>query len=341
MRLLVTGASGFVGRGLLETLTACGHGGLATGREPPEPVPAAWRAARRDDVLAGQAGVEPIDAVVHLEVKHHVPRPTPADMRVFHDVNVVGTRDWLAWSVRHGVPRFVLVSSIKATPPGDGSERVAEPSGGVRTQPTEPDSPYGRTKALAEAAVRDWAATDAGRSAVILRPAPVYGPGNEANFAAFVRQILAGRPCLIGAGDGVKSVVSRTNLVAAIAFALTSAAPGCEVYNVSDRETLSLAQLAEIIAELSHSPRPRRIPGALARAIAVLGDLFQAATGAAFPLTTERMHQILSPSLFPCTKLEAAGFRHPQTTRQGLAEMLEWMGGDVRLRRRRRPANPG
>jgi nucleoside-diphosphate-sugar epimerase len=325
MKLIVTGASGFVGRGLLPRLASAGHAGVATGREPPGNLPAGWRSARRADVLSGKVEADGVDAIIHLEVKHHVLRPTPAEIRGFRDVNVHGTQEWLDWASRHGVQRFIYTSSIKAVPPGDEEERVAVATGARGGTPPEPDTPYGRSKAAGEATVQDWALADPGRSAIILRPAPVYGPGNEANLAAFVQQVIAGKPCLIGLCDAQKSVVSRTNLAAAIEFALRVPNAGCEVFNVSDRETYSLGQLADMISALAGAPPPRRIPRALAGCVAIAGDVITAVTGREFPLTTARMKQMLATSVFPCSKLTAAGFVHPQTTEQGLAEMLEWM----------------
>ena len=315
MKLLVTGAGGFVGRGLLAFLHARGSGGLATGRTTPESLPAGWRGCMRTDVLQGRCS-QPVDAVVHLEVKQHVPRPTAADVIDFDTVNVGGTRQWLEWAERENVARFVFVSSIKAVAAGSGA--MAEDS------PPERFAPYGRSKAEAEAAVREWAAADARRTAVILRPAPVYGPGNEANLAAFVRQIIAGKPCLIGRGETRKSVVSRTNLCAAIAFAAEKPGPGCHVFNVSDPDTPTLADLAAMIANLAGARPPRRIPGWLAAAAAPLGDAIEAVTGRDFPLTSARLRAIRETTIFPCDKLLAAGFRHPQTTREGLAEMVAW-----------------
>jgi len=141
------------------------------------------------------------------------------------------------------------------------------------------------------------------------------------------RQILAGRPCLIGSGATRKSIVSRTNLAAAIAFAVESARPGCEIYNVSDAETLSLRDLAGIIATLADARPPRAIPGVVAALAAPVGDLVEAATGRDFPLTSARLRAIRETSVFPCDKLVAAGYRHPQSTRDGLAEMIAWVQG--------------
>ena len=315
MMLLVTGARGFVGRGLLPRLAATGHGGAAVGREPPRDLPRGWTAATRMQVLAGTSP-EPIDAIVHLEVKQHVPQPGPADIEAFETVNVGGTRDWLEWATRHGVNTFVHLSTIKAVVPGAGPTD--------ETAPPEIESPYGSSKARAEAEVRRWASAESSRKAVILRPAPVYGPGNEANLAAFVRQILRGKPCLIGSGDTQKSIVSRTNLAAAIEFALANAAVGCTVYTVSDPDTPTLAELAATIADLGGARPPRRIPAAVAAAVAPVGDAVEWLTGRSFPLTSARLHAIRETTVFPCDKLVAAGFRHPQTTRDGLAEMVAW-----------------
>jgi len=318
MKVLVTGASGFVGRGLLPRLVAAGSSGVAVGREPPRDLPVGWTSAIRSQVLAA-APAAPIDAIVHLEVKQHVPRPSPADIEAFEAVNVAGTRDWLDWADRHGVNTFVHLSTIKAVVAGAGpTSEAASP---------ETQSPYGSSKARAEAEVRRWAAKNASRRAVILRPAPVYGPGNEANLAAFVRQILDGKPCLIGAGNTRKSIVSRANLAAAIEFALATAAAGCTAYSVSDPDTPTLAELAAVIAELGEVGPPRRIPAAVAAAVAPVGDAIEWLTGRSFPLTSARLRAIRETTVFPCDALVAAGFRHPQTTREGLAEMVGWARG--------------
>ena len=317
MNILVTGARGFVGRGLLTVLAASGHSGTATGRVVPSHLPAGWRGMSRDEVLSGGSRADAIEAIVHLEVKQHCARPTPAEAHSFTTVNVGGTHVWLDWAAIHGVRRFVYLSSIKAVSPCSHQQ--------CEDAPLHPDTPYGQSKALAERAVRLWAEKDHLRSAMILRPAPVYGPGNEANLAAFVRQILAGKPSLVGRGETQKSVVSRLNLAAAIEFVATQQSTGCEVFNVSDSNTLSLNQLADIIAEISEAPAPKRIPSLLAHCVAPLGDMISVLTGRDFPLTPARLKAIHETSIFPCDKLVAAGFSHRQSTREGLSEMLTWM----------------
>ncbi len=316
MQLIVTGASGFVGRALLPALTAAGHDGIATGREAPHPLPAGWFGKRRGDLLTELHTAGGIEAIVHLEVKQHVPLPRAKDIAEFETVNVEGTRVWLEWAEAHSIRRFIYVSSIKAVGAGDGIHRESDAS--------LPDTPYGKSKATAEEIVRAWAKNGADRVATILRPAPVYGPGNEANLAAFARQIWRGRPCFVGDGRTRKSIVGLRNLVAAIEFAIDRDPAGCDVFNVSDLRILSVRELAEFIAELGNWPRPRGLPSLAAKAIAPIGDVIEWLTGRPFPLTTARLRALVEETVFPCDKLVAAGFRHPASLRDGLREMLDW-----------------
>jgi nucleoside-diphosphate-sugar epimerase len=320
MEILVTGASGFVGRGLLETLSAAGHSGTATGRTPPVGLPHGWRACSRNEILAGAVEVPRPEGIVHLEVEQLPTRRLHSAGLDYDRVNVAGTRDWLDWAAVRGVRRFVFTSSIKAAArsPGIQTEEAALESG----------STYGGSKARAEAEIRLWADAVGGRSAVILRPAPVYGPESASNLVSFARLIKAGRPCLVGSGATRKSVVSRRNLTAAILFALSFAGSGCSLFNVSDPRTLSLEELADLIAALAHAPAPRRIPRVVARLAAPIGDVLSAVTGHDMPMTTARLRAIDESEDFPADRLVAAGFVPPQTTREGLAEMLAWMEGD-------------
>lgn len=316
MKLLVTGASGFIGCALIQALSQLGCTGVATGRAPPSPLPSPWSGRQRDDVLANRQNRCYFDALIHLEVVQHVGHPNTSQIAAQKRVIVEGTRMWLEWAKAHDVKRFVYLSSVKAV--GSGTAVHDE------TDSTPPTTSYGESKAAAEALVRMWADSVDGSSAIILRPAPVFGPGNEANLAAFVRQIMQGRPCYIGDGDSHKSVVSLRNVVAAIIFSLNIAATGSHVFNVSEKETLTVRGLAQLIAALGGFPAPRSLHTALATPLALAGDLFTKITGRDFPLTTPRLRALREASVFPSNKLEAAGFRHPQTLNDGLREMIAW-----------------
>ena len=323
MRLVVTGASGFIGRELVARLAAGGHGGYATGRTVPESLPPGWHGRSRQTVLSGGPPSEPCDAVVHLEVKHHLLRMTNADVAELQRVNVDGTRDWLAWAAAHDVRRFVFVSTVKA---------VSNTGGTLdETAATETKDPYGRSKAEAEQAVRDWVAANPERSGIILRFAPVYGPGNQANLASFARQVIQGRPCLVGAGQARKSVLSRLNAVAAIVHAIEKMQPGCEVFNVADREAFSFAELAGFIAEACGAPTPRSVPWFAAACLARLGDAIGAVAGREFLLDSRRLRTLTEDAIFPPDKLLQAGYVPVQATRDGVAEMARFVKSQDKL----------
>lgn len=316
-RVLVTGAGGFVGRDLVALLGRTGYSGVVTGRRPPKGMPAGFEAAPRDDVLNGRFRMAAIDAIVHLEVKHHVMNLDPATIAEIDAVNIGGTRAWLDWASARNIPRFIFASSVKAV--------RAESGNTLETAVPERSDPYGRSKARAEDAVRGWAAADHERVAVILRFAPVYGPGNTANLGDFARQVLRGRPCFVGKGQTRKSVVSVRNATAAIVWALHNNFDGCEVFNVSDSTAYTIAELAGMIATASGASRPRGVALPLARFGAFAGDFARLILRRPALLNSRRLAAMLDTTVFPPDKLVARGFVHPQDTEKGIAELVTWL----------------
>ena len=316
MECLVTGAGGFVGRAVIEALAAAGHTGIATGREAPRGLPEGWAARRRDDVLAGRVGLRPA-AIVHLESRQAGPRPSRAEAAECEAVNVGGTRAWLDWAAGVGTRRVVLVSSIMAVAPAAG-RRDEESALAV-------GEGYGPSKARAEEVLRNWCRDDASRRGTILRPAPVYGPDEGSNLVPLVRRILAARPVVIGEGRVLRSIVSRRNLAAAVLFVLGRDAAGCEVFTVSDPRPLSLSELVATVAGAAGVPVPRPIPRWVAALAAPVADLASLISGSEMPIGRERLLAQETDVDFPCDRLVASGFIHPESSREGLSRFVDWL----------------
>lgn len=270
----------------------------------------------RGEILSGARPAGGLDAVIHLEVMHHRVARGPRVRQEFMRVNAEGTQNWLTWAGERGIDRFLFASSIKAVRAGNGPT--------FETSPPETSDPYGLSKAAAERAVREWADAKGERAAAILRMAPVYGAGCTANIAAFARRACAGRPCFIGRGDARKSVVSRQNACAAFEHLIRHVQRGCEIFNVSDRVTLSVVEFASLVAAQAAAPAPRGLPLPVAMVAATLGDAWNALTGREAALTSPRLRALIADSVFPSDKLVASGFSHPQEPRDGVGE---WVRG--------------
>ena len=316
INVLVTGASGFVGRQLCLALAAAGYSGLAVSRQAIRSLPPGWHCRERQALLAERQTSPRVDVVVHLEAKHHVPSPRSADCAEFVRVNVEGTEEWLRWCTQRQIPRFVYFSSIKAV---GSSVRCQEESAD-----SLPSAPYGQSKRDAERRVQRWAESG-DRSALILRPAVVYGPGTTANIFAMVRAIDRGLFFLAGENANVKSLVALRNVTGAVVHLLPQMSPGCEIYHLVDRSSHSVREIAGMIARrLGRAGTPRTLPLPVLRLAATVGDLLARAGIDVLPISSSRLEALIETTYFSADKLRASGFVHPQTTEEGIAELVQW-----------------
>lgn len=303
-------------------LAETGAGGCLLSRKQPARIPGgfAWQ-----EWQAGRAtrldGAGPDACVIHLATVHHVERPDPAARAAFEEVNVRGTRQLLADCTAAGIRRFIFFSSIKAAAPAHSTAAQTESDPALEA----PNSEYGRSKLAAEQCVREWAAADANRAALILRPAVVYGPGNTANLFALVDAIARNRFFLAGPNDNRKSLVAVQNVVAAVEHLAARIQPGVELFYLVDRESFSVREIAGMVARaLGRRDRFASLPVPLLRGVAAVGDAVERLTGRRFPLTSRRLAALLETTHFSSAKLVGTGFTHPIETEAGLAAMVAW-----------------
>ena len=269
--ILVTGASGFVGRALHAELTRRGSAVRGAVRHAPAlPLEGATYVAGADlspesnwrTALAG------VDTVIHAAARVHVMNDTASDpLAEFRRINVAGSANLAKQAAAAGVKRFVFISSIKVN-----GERNVGGRAFVSTDDPAPVDPYGMSKWEAEQELGRVAAAT-GLEVVIIRPVLVYGPGVKANVAAMMRWLQRGVPLPLGAIHNKRSLVALGNLVDLIIMCVTHPRAAGETFLVSDGEDLSTTSLLQrMAAALRVLPRLIPVPAPMLRiATRILG----------------------------------------------------------------------
>lgn len=311
-RVLVTGATGFLGRALLPMLLDHGwhvRAAIRESRPGLEPRPGLEVAAVGDlsRTPAWEPALAGVDAVIHLAARVHVMRDRAADpLAAFRAVNRDATRALARAAVEAGVSRLVFVSSIKAL--GEGGPACLEDG-----TPPRPDSPYGQSKLEGEEAL---AAETAGTptSWCVLRPPLVYGPEVRGNFLSLLRWCRRGLPLPLGAVKNQRSLIFVGNLAHAILHTLTHPAATGRRFLLHDGPPLSTPALIRELAARLH--RPARLipvpPEWLAAGARLVG------AGAVW----ERLGGSLTVDDTPLRR--ECGWQPPWTTAQGLDVTAAW-----------------
>lgn len=256
-RVLITGASGFIGRRLVEHVLSRGFEVVATSRNAADvsraPRAAAFSAFESGDIGAGtdwRPALGGVDAVVHTAARVHVMRDAASDSEsLYRQTNAEGTRALAEQAAEAGVRRFVFLSSIKVN--GERTERGRTFT--ARDVPAPTDA-YSRSKWAAEQALARIAAASP-MTCVTVRPTLVYGPGVRANFMALVRAVQKGIPLPLGSIDNRRSMVGLSNLVELLVACLECPVDSSTTFLASDGDDLSTPQLIrKIAAALGRSP---------------------------------------------------------------------------------------
>lgn len=276
-RVLVTGATGFVGRALVDRLLFDGVPVTASVRREPSNR-AGLREVRVEDLgptTDWSAALADCDSVVHCAARVHVMADESANpIAEYRVTNVEGSVALAMQAATAGVRRFVFISSIKVN--GDGTA----PGAPYRaTDLPAPADPYGVSKFEAEQALTALAAA-CEMELVIIRPPLVYGPGVKANFLSMARLIAHGVPLpLGGVNANRRSFVALGNLVDLIVTCLAHPKAVGQVFLVSDGEDLSTSELLRrTAAALGVPSRLMPVPASLlALGAGMLGrrDLWQ------------------------------------------------------------------
>ena len=275
MRLLFTGASGFLGHNLLpllkqsyEVITL----GLTT----------------QDDLQCNLARDVPelpstYDVVLHAAGKAHVVPRTEAEKQAFYDVNLNGTVNLCRALEQSCLPKaLIFISTVAVYGCETGSEITEE-------HPLLGTTPYADSKIQAERFLNDWA----GRNGVVLgiiRPSLIAGPNPPGNLGAMINGIKSGRYLSIAGSKARKSVL----MVEDIAKLVPLLAEKGGIYNVCDSYNPSFRELEEVICKQLGKGLPISVPYWIAKCLALAGDCL----GSKAPINSLKLDKITKPLTF-------------------------------------------
>jgi nucleoside-diphosphate-sugar epimerase len=309
MKVLITGATGFVGGALREVMARAGFDVLAAVRAPcakPDAIPNAHIVGDIGPETDWSAALSGVEVVVHLAARAHVMRDTADDpLAAFRTVNREGTLNLARQAASAGGKRFIFISSIKVN--GEGRE-----SPYTEFDLPAPQDAYAISKWEAELGLREIESAT-GMDVVILRPPLVYGPGVGANFLRLMRSVERGWPMPFGRVDNRRSLIYLGNFTDAIRVCLDHPVAAGKTFLVSDGEDVSSADLIRRLALAMHQPA-RLLP---------LPPAWLRAAGALLGRGAE-MDRLLGSLCVDNSKIRRElGWRPPFTLDEGLSQTVE------------------
>lgn len=287
-RILVTGATGWLGRAICDKLQEQGHEVVAADLKAQS---GPWSAFLEINLCAEPiASVDstasilqerPVDGLIHCAGYAHRPIETPEEIERFHAINAEGTRRTINWAKEMEIPRFVYLSSI-----------AFYDWEALNGRPAHEDSPLASTTAYAASKLAgEKAVVDSGMDYCVVRLATVFGEGDRANFAKLAAALKAGRFIVPGKGEAKKSVISvdrAAEYIARLAFM-----PGVsrQILNLGFGQPASLAEIRGAFSAVCGFPDVRQMPLSLMKACARFGDIV-ARIKPNFPLTTTNVSKL-------------------------------------------------
>jgi nucleoside-diphosphate-sugar epimerase len=247
--ILLTGATGFVGKSLLRRLLADDESRLLviadrrSGHSWPDRT-RSFLMGELNHINDWSVALDKVTVVVHCAARVHVMKDNDFDpLKAFRDVNVAGTLNLARQAAAAGVKRFVFISSIGV----NGLETVSGIPFNEGSE-TKPHNAYAISKWEAEKGLMAIAA-ETKLEVVIIRPPLVYGCKAPGNFGSLIRAVQRGWPLPLGAVHNQRSLVALDNLLDFIVTCTTHPQAANQTFLVSDGHDLSTTELLRGMAQ--------------------------------------------------------------------------------------------
>ena len=240
MKILITGANGFIGTHLCNELSNRNIGFRATARNANENSYADFVSCDLETTESLNQLMDGCDIVIHLAGRAHVTSDNSQEK--YQVANEFVTQRLANAAARNGIARFVYLSSIKV------NSESSSPGLPIRqSDAPNPLDNYGRSKLAAELALQEICRAN-NMDYVIIRPTLVYGKGVKANFSALISAVKRGLPLPIATVKNVRSMIGINNLTDLIIAASTNPKAANQTFLASDGIDTSTPALVRLIA---------------------------------------------------------------------------------------------
>jgi len=257
VKILVTGATGFIGSALVNELVLQKQELICSVRKQSAFLPESINQVIIEDLSIStdwSKSLMGIDTVIHLAARVHVMADDLTNpLAEFRAINRDATLALARMAADTGVKRFIFISSVKVNGEITELNKPFKPN-----DKCVPDDPYGLSKYEAEQGLLALA-KETGMEVVIIRPPLVYGPGVRANFASMMKWINKGVPLPFGAIHNQRSLIAVDNLVSFIIHCIDYSKAANEIFLISDGEDVSTTELLRKVAK-ALSKKSRLIP---------------------------------------------------------------------------------
>ncbi len=258
--------------------------------------------------------LEGCDLVVLLAAQH---RDDVRPVSLYYDTNVNGMRVCLNAMEKNNVKRLVFFSSVAVY-------------GLNKNNPNEEFTPdpfnhYGKSKWQAEQVVQEWYKTHNDWNINIIRPTVIFGERNRGNVYNLLKQISGGRFLMVGSGKNEKSMAYVGNIVAFVKYMIDNVASGYNVFNYIDKPDCNMNDLVLHVEKVLNKHIPQiHFPFWMGMLGGYCFDLLAKLTGRKLTISSVRVKKFCATTKFDASKVQQTSFKPPYTLKEGLARTLEF-----------------